>query len=486
MGHSVLIVDDEPTQRRLIEHVVGERLGYKTVSAAGGQEAIDYIYDVKQPDPDVILLDLVMPKVTGMDVIHAVHAVKPHIPIIVLTMHGDMDRAAAAVKAGAHDFLAKPVPLERLSISIKNALHVNTLNHEVVRLQRSVCGQIFFSDLIGQSGKMQEAVGLGQRAASSSVPVLIGGEKGVGRELFARAVHGCGERAGRPFVTVNCAAVPEHLMESVLFGHEKGAFSGAIYRTMGKFREAEGGTLFLSDIDALTPDLQVKLLHALAAGEVHPLGGKSPVKVNVRLISTTGRDLSAAVRNGEFREDLFYRVNMFPVTLPPLRERREDIPLLAEHFLGRFAAQEHKNIKSIDGEAMEYLKNCLWPGNVHELENALFRAVVLSHASVLSVEDFAVQMPPAAAARNGHGYPMLASMMTGHLHGSAASLPIVDHGGNVKTLEEIEAELIQFALKHYDGHMSEVARRLGIGRSTLYRKLNDMRVIPMPMQVAAN
>src|SRR5690606_21182273 len=311
-------------------------------------------------------------------------------------------------------------------------------------------------------------------------PVLITGESGVGKEVIARALHGASDRAGKPFIAVNCRALPANLVESILFGHEKGAFTGAHEKHAGKFVEANGGTLFLDEIGELPLDMQVKLLRALQEGEVDPVGGKRPVKVDVRIVSATNRDPAQQVKEGAFREDLFYRLNVFPIEAPALRERREDIPALVEHFIARFNVEEGKRVTGCSAETLALLQGYDWPGNVRQLENAVYRALVLADSPLLQPHDFpaisgvaapldALAAPAAAPAHAS------AAHAPAHSHGEDPGAPdtpvrITDERGHVRTLEQIERDLIQHAIEVYSGHMSEIARRLGIGRSTLYRK----------------
>ena len=329
-----------------------------------------------------------------------------------------------------------------------------------------------------------------QKAASSGIPVLIEGESGVGKELFARAIHGSGERKSKPFVAVNCGAIPDNLVESILFGHEKGAFTGATERHTGKFVEASGGTLFLDEVSELPLPAQVKLLRALQEGAVEAVGGRKPVKVDVRIISATNRKLLERVKSGHFREDLFYRLHVLPLTIPPLRMRREDIPHLLRHFLARFCAEENRLITGISGEAMAHLSQLEWPGNIRQLENAVYRAVVMSDGDQLSLADFpqaAAQSPPMSEAHSQHSEPLVLgpgfhstapAMVSGNEIPivplpSAGTLAMLTTSGEMRPLEEMESEIIRFAISHYRGQMSEVARRLKIGRSTLYRKLDE-------------
>jgi DNA-binding NtrC family response regulator len=331
---------------------------------------------------------------------------------------------------------------------------------------------------------MRQVIRLGQRAAQSNIPILIEGESGVGKELIARAIQGSSERAGKPFITVNCGAIPENLVESILFGHEKGSFTGATDKHLGKFQEADGGTLFLDEIGELRLDMQVKLLRALQEGEIDPIGAKRPVKVEARIISATNRDLAERTREGQFREDLYYRLNVFPIFVPPLRQRREDVPALARHFVTRFAAEENKAVAGLTPEASDLIADFSWPGNVRQLENTIFRAVVLCDGDMLDVCDF----PQIAAAMGVEAHARRTAPVVSPLRATPSPLGVparpassssftvaaTDIAGHMRKLEEIETEMIRMAISRYDGHMSEVARRLGIGRSTLYRKLKEL------------
>ena len=389
------------------------------------------------------------------------------------------------MRAGAQDFVVKPVGFERLQVSLRNALNTQALKGELQRIKHSREGRLTFADIITRSENMAGVLRTSQKAAASSIPVLIEGESGVGKELFARAIHGSGERKAKPFVAVNCGAIPDNLVESILFGHEKGAFTGATERHMGKFVEASGGTLFLDEVGELPLAAQVKLLRALQEGTVEAVGGRKPVKVDVRIISATNRKLLDLVKNGAFREDLFYRLHVLPLTIPPLRLRREDIPHLLRHFLARFSAEENRTITGISGEAMAHLAQLDWPGNIRQLENAIYRAVVMSESDQLGLADFPHASAQAIAdAHVPHSEPLIIAPSTAPAMVSGNEIPIAPLAnvgslamltatGEVRPLEEMESEIIRFAISHYRGQMSEVARRLKIGRSTLYRKLDE-------------
>ena len=478
MAKTVLVVDDDPTQRRLIQAVL-EREGFLVAAAEGGEQALDRL--ISGGSADVILLDLVMPGLPGVTTLKEIRARGFAQPVIVLTASGGIDTVVSAMQAGAQDFLVKPAAPERIAVSIRNALKMGELTAEVDRLKKRVAGQTTFDDLIGSSPAMGLVKRMGERAARSSIPILITGESGVGKELVARALHGCSERAGKAFVAVNCGALPENLVESILFGHEKGSFTGATDRHLGKFQEANGGTLFLDEIGELPLDMQVKLLRALQEGEVDSVGAKRPTRVDVRVISATNRDLAQAVSSGRFREDLFYRLNVFPIEAPALRERIEDIPALIEHFVRRFNVEEGKGVVGATAETVQLLMAHDWPGNVRQLENAIYRAIVLADGPYLQPHDFpsiSGLKPPVAEPLAAGAAPLTTPTAQSFLADMPKEAPvrILDDRGHLRTLEEIEKDLIQLAIGIYSGHMSEVARRLGIGRSTLYRKVREQGI----------
>jgi DNA-binding NtrC family response regulator len=510
MVERVLIIDDDPVQRRLVENIVG-KAGYETAAVDGGEAALKVMLATASTPYDCVVLDLVMPDLDGLGVLGRMREAGLEIPVIVQAAHGGIDNVVTALRAGAVDFVVKPVGFERLSVSLRNAMVAQALACEIARQKRGRSGALTFRDIITRSPKMHAVLGIAEKAASSTIPVLIEGESGVGKELIARAIHGSGERRTKPFVAVHCGALPENLVESILFGHERGAFTGAAERHDSKFLEASGGTLFLDDVGELPPAAQVKVLRAVQDGEIRPIGGRTPIEVNARIVTATNRNLMSGVKSGRFREDLFYRLHVFPIMVPPLRDRAEDIPELIRHFLVRFAAEEGKRIRTMSAETMQMLSRYRWPGNVRQLENAIFRAVLLAHGDEITSREF-----PQIAAEIGDldaGNLRIAAQMhamlartddvgarqpcESHMGRAATQVPLLpgdgdsaDHllmpavptdggsalnllndGGNVRSLEDIEADVIRFALAHYRGQISEVARRLRIGRSTLYRKL---------------
>ncbi len=496
---TILIVDDEPVQCRLLEATL-HKFEYETIVRDSGDAALSLLAGPDGARIDCVILDLVMPNLDGMGVLAKMRQSAINVPVIVQTAHGGIDNVVSAMRAGAVDFVVKPVGAERLHVSLRNALNASALECELARMKKSQSGTLGFTDLITKSANMHAVIRVAEKAAASTIPVLISGESGVGKELIARAIHGSGERRSKPFVAVNCGAMPENLVELILFGHEKGSFTGATERHVGKFVEASGGTLFLDEVGELPAPAQVKLLRAIQEGEVEPVGARKPVKVDVRLVSATNRDLIADVKAGRFREDLFYRLHVFPITVPPLRERPADIPALVRHFLARFAAEEGKRIRAVTPEAFSVLAAYHWPGNIRQLENAVFRAVVLAETDALGLDEFpqiavqvgmrpatpldqgaAAQAPSVAPADDlpalvpgpySEAGPVSAALVSLPMPGDA--LPLLDAEGEVRPLDEVEAELIRYAITHYRGQMSEVARRLQIGRSTLYRKLEAL------------
>jgi len=507
MAERILIADDDPVQRRLVENMIA-RAGYETVTVETGDAAVAAL---TAPDAaiDGVVLDLVMPDLDGLGVLAKLRERDIRVPVIVQTAHGGIDNVVSAMRAGAVDFVVKPASAERLQVSLRNALAARALEGELSRMKRSRTGTLTFKDIITRNARLQGVLRQAQKAAASNIPVLIEGESGVGKELIARAVHGSGERRSKALVAVNCGAIPENLVESILFGHEKGSFTGATERHIGKFVEADGGTLFLDEVGELPQAAQVKLLRAIQEGEVEPVGARKAVKVNVRVISATNRDLIAEVKAGRFREDLFYRLHVFPISVPPLRARPEDIPDLVRHFIARFAAEEGKRLRSVSADALRMLCQYRWPGNVRQLENTMFRAVVLADGEEIGVDEIpqiAAQRaqsgsePTAAEPPHQHmaplpdtpAPPISADTVPEGSFGidpnagyhtpmplrsvSDNTLSLLNATGDVRPLEEIEAEVIRAAVSHYRGQMSEVARKLRIGRSTLYRKLENLGI----------
>ncbi|MER8570496.1 sigma-54 dependent transcriptional regulator [Mesorhizobium sp. M1338] len=501
MTGSILIVDDDPVQRRLLEAAV-TRFGYTAIVVDGGAAALDVLDGPSAREVSVVILDLVMPGLDGIGVLKAMRERDINVPAIVQTAQGGIETVVSAMRHGAFDFVVKPASPDRLQASIGNALKVEAVEGEVKRTSRRRSGLLTFKDMITHSPAMDRVIRLGQKAAASNIPILIEGESGVGKELVARAIQGSGDRRSKPFVTVNCGAIPDNLVESILFGHEKGSFTGATDKHTGKFVEAHSGTLFLDEIGDLPLDVQVKLLRAVQDGEVDPVGGRSTVRVDIRLISATHRNLLQQVKDGKFREDLFYRLNVYPIFVPPLRDRRDDIPYLVSHFMDKVApADPRRRLQGISAAALAVLQAYDWPGNIRQLENAVFRASVLCEGDVLTTEDFpqiraqvegtvnldtdddapSPSLPPEGyeeEALPGEVSPATGSDAPARLPPRFGTLRALDDRGNVRALADVELEMIKLAIDHYNGQMSEVARRLGIGRSTLYRKLKEYGIDP--------
>lgn len=506
MTAQILVVDDDPIQRRLLKNAV-ERHGHVAHLAENGVAALEFL-EHNPANISVIILDLMMPEMDGLTFLTAIRELGVETPVIVQTGQGSIEYVVQAMRAGAFDFVVKPVSPERIAASVANALKLDQKETKARAGRRQRANAIGFGDIVSASPDMLRVIDLAQRAAHSNIPVVLEGESGVGKEMIARAIQSNGDRAGKPFITVNCGAIPHNLVESILFGHEKGAFTGASERHTGKFVEADGGTLFLDEIGDLPLDVQVKLLRAVQQGEIETVGAAKVTKVNVRLISATNKDLIEEVRAGRFREDLYYRLNVFPITIPALRRRKEDIPHLARVFAERFSAEQKlPNPVGLDASALALLTAYDWPGNIRQLENAVFRAVVLSQGEELADTDFpqiALQLPEFAAMDDAgdairspsgsslklaayspppplaesHAFVEETTDVSTTIYRGGNLISSMDEAGNIRKLAEIEEELIRFALRFYRGQMSQVARKLGIGRSTLYRKLKDYGIDP--------
>jgi len=393
-NRSILIVDDEPNIRRVLEAVFSKS-GYTVFTAENGRKALDIV--ATDPELCVVLCDLVMPDMTGMDVLAAVRESNPGISVVMMTAHGTIKSAVDAMRLGAFDYVTKPFDVDEIKMVVNNALERSVLIDENSQLKAELKNRFRFDEMIGGSGKMQEVFRIIERVADSNATVLIRGESGTGKELVAKAIHHNSKRASRPFIAVACAALPESLLESELFGHEKGAFTGAAGQKAGRFELAHKGTLFLDEISEIPAQTQVKLLRVLQERQFERVGGVKTIGVDVRVVAATNRDLEKAVKDGEFREDLYYRLQVIQVFLPPLRERREDVPLLIDHFIRKYNAENSKNIKYVDSAAMDILMAHNWPGNIRELENTVERGVVLAENGAESITvdllPFSMQKP---------------------------------------------------------------------------------------------
>jgi DNA-binding NtrC family response regulator len=370
----ILIADDEPNIRRVLDAVFAKD-GYTVFTAENGKKALDIVST--EPSLDVVLCDLIMPDLNGVEVLKAAREINPRLSVVMITAHGTIKTAVDAMKLGAFDYITKPFDMDEIKLIVKNALERSRLLGENIQLKQELKSRYKFDEIIGTSGKMQEVFNVVERVAGSNATVLIRGESGTGKELIAKAIHYNSRRSAKPFIAVSCAALPETLLESELFGHEKGAFTGAVGQKAGRFELAHQGTLFLDEIPEISPGVQVKLLRVLQEREFERVGGTKTVRVDVRLIAATNRDLEELVANGEFRADLYYRLQVIQIFLPSLRERREDIPALVEHFIVKYNERNAKQVKFVSRETMDLLMKYNWPGNIRELENAIERGVVL-------------------------------------------------------------------------------------------------------------
>jgi two-component system response regulator HydG len=450
----VLIVDDEPSNLDSLEKIFA-REGWRVVRAASGAAALDAL---RADRVDVLVTDLMMPGMSGEALLRAAKTVSPETEVVMMTAYGTVETAVSAMKEGAYDFITKPVKRHAIVKSVRQALEKASLVAENRALKAQLAGLVSPAEnrLIGNAPSFRAALQAIRQAAPTTATVLVTGESGTGKELAARMLHDASVRAQGPFVPVNCAAIPEGILESELFGYERGAFTGAISRKEGRFERANGGTLFLDEVGEMSPSLQVKLLRIIQDGVVERLGGTQPLRADVRLVAATNKDLAAEVKAGRFREDLFYRLNVVAIRLPPLRERREDVPLLASAFVTRIAAKNGKRIGGFTRAAMSRLEEWSWPGNVRELEHAVERAVVLCRGDVVDVAD----LPEAIRGAGGNGAPRELS------EGGSLSIPLGT------PMEEIERLVIRETLKQTRGDKTLAAQILGIAPRTIYRKLD--------------
>lgn len=468
----LLLIDAEPAQAGLMS-AIAQRAGWRVLRAPDISAAIALVAESDQR-LDAALIDLWS---TDEDAIRSVTRLRknlPELPILVVTAQDSVDLAVRSVRAGAFDVVIKPVAAPRLLAALDNVATSGEQAGEMRPIVEKWTEPLDFSDMIGSATAFRRAVDTAMRAAATPATILIEGESGVGKEVLAQAIHRASAQAGGPLVTVNCGAIPANLVESELFGHERGAFTGAFERRRGLFAQADGGTIFLDEIGELPADAQAKLLRVLQSGEIRPIGATAARQVSVRVLAATNRRLSDDVSNGRFREDLFYRLAVVPVTLPALRERRGDVGPLARHLLGRIAQQLNLAIPEIDDEALALLDDYDWPGNVRQLHNVLFRAAIFCRGGTLQADDFAqvrqAKAGPRTPAANDDG-PVAARDAE-----PSASVALFGPDGHVRAIEDIEADLIRMAIGHYRGRMTEVARRLRIGRSTLYRKLGELGI----------
>ncbi|MBW2312451.1 MAG: sigma-54-dependent Fis family transcriptional regulator [Deltaproteobacteria bacterium] len=451
--HIVLVVDDDPAHRTMLRTLL-TGWGYSIKEADDGSEAIEMVHE--QPF-DLILMDIRMIKVSGLEALVEIKAFNPSIPVIIMTAYSSVESAVQALKNGAYDYLTKPLDFDELRLTMERAMEHRQLREENRQLRETLGTHFDTQNIIGRSHAMMRLMETVAQVAPTEATVLIIGESGTGKEMIAGAIHFNSPRKDGPFVKINCAAITETLLESELFGHEKGAFTGAYRRKEGRFRQAHGGTLFLDEVSEMSLAMQVKLLRVLQDREITRVGGEEVIKVDVRIIAATNKDLIKEIGSGRFRDDLYYRLNVVTIAMPPLHERREDIPLLAQHFLEQFSETNRKQIKGFTPQAMDRLLRHAWPGNVRELMNAIERAVVLARAEYLDEDEF--PLIPRETGPEGEI----------SLEGAASiEMP----------LDEMEKATILRMLEHTNGNKSEAARRLGITRRTLHKKLKAYGVMP--------
>ena len=436
----ILVVDDEAIVRESLQDWLTDA-GYQVLTAESGPKALEVI---EMEKPGIMIADLVMPGMDGIELMKKAKALQPGLEVVIITAYASIPTAINAMKEGAYDYIEKPFCPERAELLVKKLAEHQELVEENLSLRQKLEDHYRFENIITKSPKMQRVIEVIKVVAKSNATVLITGESGTGKELVARAIHSQSNRHSKPFIAVSCAALPESLLESELFGHEKGSFTGAYAQKKGKFEFAEGGTLFLDEIGEMSANIQVHLLRVLEEKEFTRVGGNEPIKVDVRVISATNKDLRKAIEKQEFREDLYYRLNVVNIELPPLRERKEDIPILAEHFLNKFASENRKEVSGFSPEAMEFLLDYDWPGNIRELENAIERAVILAKDSIIVIDDLPQE-----------------------------SLMLAYPNTPKKSIKEVEKEHILKVLRNTGENYSEAARILGISRMTLYNKAKE-------------
>ena len=444
MKFNVMVVDDEKNIRAGLGKAI-ELDGHNVILAEDGQQALEQL---DHEEVDLIIADLKMPRVSGEELLRRVVESYPTLPVIILTGHGTIETAVQAMRDGAYDFLTKPVNLDRLSLLVKRALSTRELALQHRALQEELDQKRQFANIIGKSVEMKRIFDVVRQVAPTKASVLITGDSGVGKELIADAIHQLSNRKEKPFVKVHCAALSQSLLESELFGHEKGAFTGAVARKRGRFELSHLGSVFLDEIGEIDPSVQIKILRVLQEKTFERVGGEQTLEVDVRIISATNKDLKQEIERGTFREDLYYRLNVVNIHIPPLRERKEDIPLLVSAFIKEFATENHKPVEGIDSKARALLYNYSWPGNVRELRNSIESAVVMAKGPIITPDD----LPPSIAADSESNYVRI------QLGSSMA---------------DAERELIRANLAANNGNKSRTAEVLGIGRKTLHRKLSE-------------
>ncbi|HKB86106.1 MAG TPA: sigma-54 dependent transcriptional regulator [Ignavibacteriaceae bacterium] len=454
MDKNVYIVDDEPAISKLLSYWVKDKWKYDVEVFDNGEDVLKKL----SSKPDLILLDIMLPGLDGLETLKRIKHYDENLPVIILSAQGSIEVAVEALRYGAYDYFPKPIDQQRLEPAIKNAIKNYDLTKELQNLRENVQKEYSFDNIISADGKMQDVFKLVSKVLNNDITVLIYGESGTGKELIARAIHYNGKRKQGPFTVVNCASIPRELLESELFGHEKGSFTGAHQRKLGKFEIANGGTLFLDEVGELEMLLQAKLLRVIQEKEFERVGGTELIKTDVRIISATNRDLKQAVDEKEFREDLYYRLNSFPIYIPPLRQRRGDILVLAQHFLDSFNKKLGKSIKGFTKKSLKFMYEYNWPGNIREMENTIERCMIICESDMIEVEDLPVHLRANETSAN--------SDLSGALFADDTIVPF----------EKLKEESIKHALKVTSGNIVEAAKKLQLGRATIYRLMEKYNI----------
>lgn len=455
MEKLIFIIDDEESILKMLTHWAKNQWGYNVRAFSNGTDALNALSE----NPDLVLLDIMLPDINGNEVLGKIKQRFPNLPVIMLSAQGSVEVALESIRLGAFDYFPKPVDKNRLEPAIRNAIKNYDLERELENLKENIHKEYSFDNIISADKKMQEAFKMISKVLDNDITVLITGESGTGKELVARAIHFNGKRKNAPFVVVNCASIPRELLESELFGHEKGSFTGAHQRKIGKFELAKGGTIFLDEIGEMEMSLQAKILRVIQQKEFERVGGNEVIKTDVRIISATNRDLKFAVDNKQFREDLFYRLSSFPIHIPPLRERKGDIIVLVDHFLKQFNEKLGKNIKGVSKKTLKLFYDYDWPGNVRELENLLERCVILSDGEFIEPD----VLPPNINSSSGSiSYSSVENLFTD-------DSPVIP-------FEKLKEEAIKHALKVTNGNIVDASRKLKIGRATLYRLMEKYKI----------
>ena len=454
MSKLVYIVDDEQAISKLLTYWVKDKWKYNTETFSDGENVLRRINN----RPDLVLLDIMLPGMDGMEVLKRIKQFDENLPVIMLSAQGSIEVAVDALKFGAFDYFPKPIDMQRLEPAVKNAIKSYDLTRELENLKENVKKEYSFDNIVSADGKMQDVFKLVSKVLNNDITVLIYGESGTGKELIARAIHYNGKRKDKPFVVVNCASIPRELLESELFGHEKGSFTGAYQKKLGKFEIANGGTLFLDEVGELEMLLQAKLLRVIQEKEFERVGGTELIKTDVRILSATNRDLKQAVERKEFREDLYYRLNSFPISIPPLRQRKGDILVLAQHFLEFFNKKLNKNNKGFTKKALKFIYDYSWPGNIREMENTIERCLIIAEKDYIEVEDLPPHIRASETANQAD--------ISGSFFNDDTIIPF----------EKMKEEAIRHALRITEGNIVEAAKKLHLGRATIYRLMEKYNI----------